>query len=135
HQAWTPDAAGARPRGDHGGGFSRQRGAPAGAVSDAGLPRVRRRWPLPDARAATRGERCHCRLPAGPGPASVSEGRSWAGRLGLGTPEVRAWALYDWANSAFITTIVAAIFPIYYNSVAAAGLAPDVSAFRFSIAT
>lgn len=65
----------------------------------------------------------------------MSEGRGWAGRLGLGTPEVRAWALYDWANSAFITTIVAAIFPIYYNSVAAAGLAPDVSAFRFSIAT
>ncbi len=62
-------------------------------------------------------------------------GRRWAERLGLGTPEVRAWALYDWANSAFITTIVAAVFPIYYNSVAADGLAPDVSAFRFSVAT
>lgn len=60
---------------------------------------------------------------------------AWAARLGLGRPELRAWALYDWANSAFITTIVAAVFPIYYNSVAAADLPPDVSAFRFSMAT
>jgi UMF1 family MFS transporter len=65
----------------------------------------------------------------------VSGWRSLAERIGLGRPELRAWALYDWANSAFITTIVAAVFPIYYNSVAAAGLAPDVAAFRFSIAT
>ncbi len=60
---------------------------------------------------------------------------SLAERVGLGRPELRAWALYDFANSAFITTIVASVFPIYYNSVAAADLAPDVAAFRFSIAT
>lgn len=65
----------------------------------------------------------------------MTAGRRWAERLGLGTREIRAWALYDWANSAFITTIVAAVFPIYYNSVAADGLPPDVSAFRFSVAT
>lgn len=42
-------------------------------------------------------------------------------RLGLHRPELRAWALYDWANSAFFTTVVAAVFPIYYSKVAAAG--------------
>jgi UMF1 family MFS transporter len=33
-----------------------------------------------------------------------------------------AWTLYDWANSAFATTIMAAVLPVYYASVAAAGL-------------
>ncbi|NUP97373.1 MAG: MFS transporter [Planctomycetaceae bacterium] len=42
-------------------------------------------------------------------------------RLGLGRPELRAWALYDWANSAFFTTIVTAVFPVYYREVAADG--------------
>lgn len=56
-------------------------------------------------------------------------------RLGLGRPELRAWAFYDWANSAFLTTIVAAVFPVYYNNVAAKGLAPSRAAFIFSIGT
>lgn len=47
---------------------------------------------------------------------------SWLDRLGLGRPEVRAWALYDVANSAAVTSIVTAIFPIYFASVAAADL-------------
>ena len=29
---------------------------------------------------------------------------------------IRAWTLYDWANSAFATTILAAVLPIYYSS-------------------
>ena len=41
----------------------------------------------------------------------------WLERLGLHRPELRAWALYDWANSAMVTTIVAAVFPIYYYKV------------------
>lgn len=56
-------------------------------------------------------------------------------RLGLHRPELRAWAMYDWANSAFITTVVAAVFPIYYAQVAASGLDPDTATFRFSVAT
>jgi len=43
------------------------------------------------------------------------EGRSGA---------VRAWCLYDWANSAFATTVMAAVFPVYYGAVAARGLEP-----------
>jgi UMF1 family MFS transporter len=56
-------------------------------------------------------------------------------RLGLHRPELRAWAMYDWANSAFVTTVVAAVFPIYYAQVAAAPLTPDDAAFFFSAAT
>jgi MFS transporter, UMF1 family len=33
-------------------------------------------------------------------------------RLGLGRPELRAWAMYDWAASAVQTTIMVAVFPI-----------------------
>jgi UMF1 family MFS transporter len=42
-------------------------------------------------------------------------------RLGLHTPEIRAWAMYDWANSAFMTTIIL-VFPIYFVTVAAADM-------------
>src|SRR6185295_9300467 len=56
-------------------------------------------------------------------------------RLGLGRRDLRAWAMYDWANSAFQTTIIAAVFPIYYAEVAADGLAPAVATSRFAWAT
>ena len=35
---------------------------------------------------------------------------------------VRAWTMYDWANSAFATTILAAVLPAYYSEVAGANL-------------
>ena len=38
-----------------------------------------------------------------------------------------AWTMYDWGNSAFVTTIMAAVLPVYYTSVAAAGLAPNIA--------
>jgi len=38
--------------------------------------------------------------------------------LGLHRKELRAWAMYDWANSAFATTVMAAVLPIYYVQVA-----------------
>ena len=56
-------------------------------------------------------------------------------RLGLHRPELRAWAMYDWANSAFITTVVTAVFPIYFASVAAADLDPATASFRFAVTT
>jgi UMF1 family MFS transporter len=43
-------------------------------------------------------------------------------RLGLHRPELRAWAMYDWALSGLSTVIVTAIFPIYFVKVAAAHL-------------
>ena len=56
-------------------------------------------------------------------------------RLGLGTRELRAWALYDLANSAYYTIIIAAVFPVYYNAVAAAGLPSDVALARLGWAS
>jgi len=56
-------------------------------------------------------------------------------KLGLHRSELRAWAFYDWANSAMVTTIVTAIFPIYYSSVAGANLGATAATFRFGIST
>jgi MFS transporter, UMF1 family len=56
-------------------------------------------------------------------------------KLGLGRQDLRAWAMYDWANSAFQTTIIAAVFPIYFHNVAAAGLPPAEATSRFAWAT
>ena len=56
-------------------------------------------------------------------------------RLGLRRPELRAWALYDWANSAMVTVIVTAVFPIFFESVSAKGLKPGVAIERFTLAT
>ena len=43
--------------------------------------------------------------------------------------------MYDWANSAFMTTVVAAVFPIYFSRVAAAELEPVEATARFALAT
>jgi len=56
-------------------------------------------------------------------------------RVGLVTPEQRAWAWYDWANSAYFTTIVTAVFPSFYATYAAAGLEPAQATARFSAIT
>ena len=56
-------------------------------------------------------------------------------RLGLGRRELRAWAMYDWANSAVQTTIIAAIFPIFFQKVAAAGMPGPVATERFAWAS
>jgi MFS transporter, UMF1 family len=61
--------------------------------------------------------------------------RNWLEALGLHRPELRAWAMYDWANSAMVTTIVAAVFPIYFADVAAANLPPAVATQRFALAS
>ncbi len=47
--------------------------------------------------------------------------------LGLHRPELRAWAMYDWAISAFTTTIMVAVFPIYFIQVAGQGDAAGAS--------
>ena len=56
-------------------------------------------------------------------------------RIGLGRPELRAWAMYDWANSAFWTTVIVAIFPPFFGEYAAAGLPPIEATSRFAWAT
>ena len=56
-------------------------------------------------------------------------------RLGLDRPELRAWAMYDWGNSAFITVIITAVYPIYFQTVAASELEPAVATSRFALVT
>jgi UMF1 family MFS transporter len=56
-------------------------------------------------------------------------------RLGLGTRPLRAWAMYDWANSAIFTVVVTAVFPTFYARVPAAGLAGADATTRYSLAT
>lgn len=62
-----------------------------------------------------------------------------AGYRGIGEDEyqrrIRAWTLYDWANSAFATTILAAVLPVYYSQVAGRTLASSAQATQFWTAT
>jgi MFS transporter, UMF1 family len=51
--------------------------------------------------------------------------RPWLARLALDRPELRAWAMYDWANSAMFTVIVTAVYPVFFTDVVAAALAPE----------
>jgi UMF1 family MFS transporter len=43
--------------------------------------------------------------------------------------------MYDFGNSAFMTVIITAIFPIYYTLVASHGIAKETAEFRFAMAT
>ena len=78
---------------------------------------------------------------AGPGgqlgATVVSSGRltGIGSRLGLDSRERLGWALYDWANSAFATTIMAAVLPVYYASVAGAGLSGNTASVYWGYTT
>jgi len=56
-------------------------------------------------------------------------------RIGLRTREQRAWAWYDWANSVYFTTVITAVFPIFFATHAAKGLDPAQATARFSLIT
>src|SRR5690606_25202568 len=42
---------------------------------------------------------------------------------------VRAWVVYDWANSAYFTTTVAAVLPLFFVSVPGAHLGDDAVSY------
>jgi UMF1 family MFS transporter len=44
------------------------------------------------------------------------------------------WAMYDWANSAFATTVMAGFFPVFFKEYWNAGLDPVESTFRLGMA-
>jgi len=44
------------------------------------------------------------------------------------------WAMYDWANSAFATTVMAAFFPIFFKKFWSAGVDPVVSTAKLGMA-
>jgi len=45
------------------------------------------------------------------------------------------WTMYDWANSAFVTSIMAAILPVYYASVAVQSSSANTATIYWSITT
>jgi UMF1 family MFS transporter len=50
-------------------------------------------------------------------------------RLSQDKRRVLAWALYDWANSAFATTVMAGFFPIFFKQYLASGQSATESTF------
>lgn len=53
-------------------------------------------------------------------------------RMGLDRPELRAWAMYDWAISGYQTIVMTAVFPIFFAKVPAALLAPTEATARYA---
>ena len=47
---------------------------------------------------------------------------------------VIAWALYDWGNSAFATTVMAGFFPVFFKQYWNAGAEASISTFRLGLA-
>jgi MFS transporter, UMF1 family len=47
---------------------------------------------------------------------------------------VYSWALYDWANSAFATTVMAGFFPIFFKTYASAGAPATTSTAQLGLA-
>src|SRR3954464_10278819 len=45
-----------------------------------------------------------------------------------------AWALYDWANSAFATTVMAGFFPVFFQKFWSTGVASTVTTQRLGYA-
>ena len=48
--------------------------------------------------------------------------------------QIFGWAMYDWANSAFATTVMAGFFPIFFKVFWNAGVDVNLSTFRLTIA-
>jgi UMF1 family MFS transporter len=46
---------------------------------------------------------------------------------------VLSWAFYDWANSAFATTVMAGFFPVFFKQYWNAGVAATESTFRLGV--
>jgi UMF1 family MFS transporter len=51
-----------------------------------------------------------------------------------GRRAVISWVFYDWANSAFATTIMAGFFPIFFKQYWSAGVEPVISTARLGLA-
>lgn len=49
--------------------------------------------------------------------------------------QIFGWTMYDWANSAFATTIMAAVLPVYYSSVAGANLTGNLATVYWGYTT
>src|SRR6187402_171179 len=52
----------------------------------------------------------------------------------LKSKPIFAWALYDWANSAFATTVMAGFFPVFFQKLWSTGVASTVTTSRLGYA-
>ncbi len=57
------------------------------------------------------------------------------GRIGLKRRDWASWALFDWAHSAFITSIVTAIMPVFFNQYATFGTSEGFGVVAWSYIT
>ncbi len=48
--------------------------------------------------------------------------------------KILSWSLYDWANSAFATTVMAGFFPLFFKKFWSAGADPTHSTFQLGVA-
>jgi UMF1 family MFS transporter len=71
----------------------------------------------------------------GPPPETRTGPSGFLARIGLRTPEHRAWAMYDWANSAVVLTIMTAVFPLFFVNHSGAGLPEGVALQLFAWAS
>ncbi len=53
----------------------------------------------------------------------------------LGNRQIRSWALYDFANSAFATTVMAGFFPLFFKQYWSGGVDATVSTSRLGVAS
>jgi len=51
-----------------------------------------------------------------------------------GKTGIISWALYDWANSAFATTVMAGFFPVFFKQFWSSGVDPTISTARLGMA-
>ncbi|HOO47132.1 MAG TPA: MFS transporter, partial [Deltaproteobacteria bacterium] len=51
-----------------------------------------------------------------------------------GRTGIVSWALYDWANSAFATTVMAGFFPVFFKQFWSCGVDPTISTARLGMA-
>ena len=52
----------------------------------------------------------------------------------LSTKPIISWSMYDWANSAFATTVMAGFFPIFFKQYWSAGVEVTESTFYLGLA-
>jgi len=54
--------------------------------------------------------------------------------LELDRKKIISWSLYDWANSAFATSVMAGFFPVFFKDYWSSGISPTISTFHLGIA-
>jgi len=91
---------------------------------------------MPDTQSEVDSRRSACDLAARMSEPSGSSGSPTDGSSDERTDRAAswAWALYDWANSAFATTVLAGFFPIFFRLYWSAGAEGNLPSLRLGLA-